>query len=328
MNFSSSIPYLEEHVNSTDTDFRAEVIAAELVENGFDLDRLFIVHKGAARRGVSKDIAGVHLDRLSDLDLKDYLHLSVNRDGLYDILPEGVFHQPLYRKEERNKDKVIEEMRVHRIQEAYARKFFQPFEAEINRSLILAQLYENRFDKPYFYRDFVGIFRSYWPIINRLDIHKAVLFINMASMLRTLRADFDKVAKYMGLILDTQITVSKQLIVKEIGKDKKSRLGNCKLGVDFVLGKKFMDGQEDIIITLGPMPSKQMERFLPGRQSKLVLDALCEVLMPAYAEINIRYKIEHKQSGFRLSSGNHKAYLGVNTVLGSSKPKQSIEVAE
>lgn len=323
MNFELSIPYVEEHINSTDSDFRAEVIAAELVENGFNIDNLFIIHKGAARRAVSKDIIGVRLDRSSELDLKDYLHINVNRDGLYDILPEGVFHQPIYKKEERNKDKIIEEMRLHRKQEVYARQFFQPFETEINRALVLAQLYENRFDKPYIYRDFVNVFRSYWSLINQLDTPKALLFLNMIPLLRNLRVDFDKAAKYIGLILDTQVSISKQSTKQKVDKDKNIRLNNCRLGINFVLGNKFADGHGDIVITLGPMPSTQMELFIKGKKGDTVLNVLCEMLMPANAQINIRYKIERQHSKFSLSSDSHKAYLGINTFLDKSKLKSS-----
>lgn len=313
------ISYFEEHINSIDSDFRAEVVAAELVENGFNLDRLFIVHKGASRRAVSKDIAGVYFDRSSEFDLKDYLQIKVNRDGLYDILPEGVFHQPIYRKEERNKDKVIEEMRIHRRQEVYARKFFQPFETEINRALILAQLYENRFDKPHLYRDFVNVFRSYWPVIERLDTRKAIIFLNMIPLLRTLRVDFEKAAQYIGLILDTQVVISKHLMPQDVKKDKSICLGKYKLGVNFVLGNKFTDGQEDIEIVLGPMPGKQMELFIEGRQNHIILNTLCEMLLPAYAHVNIRYKIDRQQSVFSLSGNGKKSYLGINTFLGERK---------
>ena len=69
---------IEKFINNTDTDYRAEVYAAHLIEQGFDDERIQIIRKGGAKRGFSKDIEEIKL-YFSDQDLKDYLHIHQNR---------------------------------------------------------------------------------------------------------------------------------------------------------------------------------------------------------------------------------------------------------
>lgn len=80
-----------QNANTLDTDFLAEVILAALIEQGVSYGDIQIVRKGEQRAGVGKDIDSAELHYKLEKDTSDYLKIFVNRKGLFDILPEGVF---------------------------------------------------------------------------------------------------------------------------------------------------------------------------------------------------------------------------------------------
>ena len=77
----------------------------------------------AASRRTSKEIRSEY----SHYDLTDYLYLHVNRRSIYDALPEGIFHKNLHQSGKVSKEQVLDEIRIHREEEFFARAFFQAF---------------------------------------------------------------------------------------------------------------------------------------------------------------------------------------------------------
>ena len=78
--------------NNLDTDFKFEVMVDSLIKQGYSPESIRILREGIARRAVSKDIEEVY-KQYNENDFTENIH--VNREGIYDILPEGLFHQPL-----------------------------------------------------------------------------------------------------------------------------------------------------------------------------------------------------------------------------------------
>lgn len=74
------------------------------------------------RRGFSKDIQEIRSE-YSHYDLTDYLYLHVNRRSIYDALPEGIFHKNLHQSGKMSKEQVLDEIRIHREEEFFARRF-------------------------------------------------------------------------------------------------------------------------------------------------------------------------------------------------------------
>lgn len=120
--------------NQPDTDFKAEVVASGLKEGGYDAERTLISRRGDMRRGFSKDIQEIRSE-YSHYDLTDYLYLHVNRRSIYDALPEGIFHKNLHQSGKVSKEQVLDEIRIHREEEFFARRFFKPFEISLDHLL-------------------------------------------------------------------------------------------------------------------------------------------------------------------------------------------------
>ena len=106
-----------------DTDFKAEVIAAELIENNVPAEQVMIVLLGSMKRSYRKDVDAV-TDEVSDYNNKEYTHITTHKEGIYDMLPEGLFHSPTLPKSVTTQKEIIESIKKHRVEERNARRFF------------------------------------------------------------------------------------------------------------------------------------------------------------------------------------------------------------
>lgn len=301
--------------NTLETDFKAEVVASGLKERGYDPERTLIIRQGDSRRGFSKDIDCIHTE-YSQYDLTDYLHLYVNRKSIYDELPEGIFHRNIYYKDKHSKSEVLDEIRIHREEEYFVRRFFKPFEIVIDQILVNFQHKERRFDKMNVHEDYIGIFSETWPVLNLLPLKQAVMFIKMLPFLETITNSLDKISQIMSILLDVPVNVKRgnksHTVVDE---ELIPGLGECMLGETMILGNSFDDGYFRILVEIGPISAKRVEFFIEGSRGQNILKILNGMLLPADKEIEIRYIIEQDDAIFRLSDEENVSYLGINTYL-------------
>ncbi|MEO8961053.1 MAG: hypothetical protein ABI325_04175, partial [Ginsengibacter sp.] len=124
--------YLNTLIDTIDTDFKAEVVAAEMVESGVPAEEIMIILLGSLRRSHRKDVDTI-TEEISDHNNKVFTHITTHKEGIYDMLPEGLFHSPALPKSATTQKEIIENIKKHRLEENNARRFFLPFEAAINQ---------------------------------------------------------------------------------------------------------------------------------------------------------------------------------------------------
>lgn len=316
---TDKIVCFDEHPHSfnlPDTDFKAEVVASGLKEAGYDAERTLISRKGDIRRGFSKDIHDIHSE-YSHYDLTDYLYLYVNRRSLYDALPEGIFHKNLYQSEKISKEQVLDEIRVHREEEFFARRFFKPFEISLDHMLVTFQNKERRIDEMNVHPDFVSIFSGQWPVLELLPTHLAVMLVHMLAYMEQITASPSKIGECMTILTGVPVHLRKgDKCVVEADTGLIPKLGSCILGDNMVLGNSFADGTFRMLMEIGPLPARRMESFFPGAIDCQILNALAELFLPSDKEIQIRYIIQQEDARFRLGIPDEQgAYLGISTYL-------------
>lgn len=306
---------INKQVNDTESDFKSEVVAAELIEQGYNPDQILIVREGDARRGFSKDIEKIYM-QFSQQDLRDYLYISTNKAGIYDILPEGLFHQPIQKGLQKDKEDILEEIKVHRNEEFFARKFFQLFEFEADRMLIEAYLYESKYEKKVANPNFVNIFTLYWPVLNLLEREQAIRFLHIVPILNNIRNKYEEISEAISLILDIPVKIEKvKMAAKNAGDYFESIMGENNLGIDWVVGKAFDDGMYDLKMTIGPIPAKNMSFYLKGNKGYTILDILCEMFLPAELFVVKDFRVTPQDASFILSDNTVSTHLGINAFI-------------
>lgn len=301
--------------NTLESDYRAEVLVAGLLEAGQDENRMLIVRQDAKRKDVAKDISRINKE-FSGLDLVEYLHIYTNRYGIYDSLPEGLFHQSLNRRRRKTQQDVIDEMREHRIGEFHVRRFFQPFEMAIDQVLIDTQLYEKKFDKAYAYENLKLIFEEHWDILEYLSLKQTLLFIKLIPLIPEAGRSFELMASVMSVILDCPVKIKEgRKSQMEVAEEECISLNKMKLGVNSVIGKTVQNDFADLDIILGPTDAKRVKEFQTSLNHQVILQKLIDLIIPFDRNTNIRYEVFKEEMKFRLSDKYNKAYLGVNTTL-------------
>ena len=149
--------------NTMDTDFKAELYGALLSEAGFDTAQIMMVRDGNNLSNVSKDIRSVKYRNHVGIAEGTYIELKTNRRGIYDSLPEGLFHEALFPGKVKDLGLILEEMQQHSNEEFFIRRFFSLLESEVDREGIQAQLLELRYDK----KTNILIMRNSLPLAGR-----------------------------------------------------------------------------------------------------------------------------------------------------------------
>src|SRR4030095_4556069 len=183
---SISIPHTL--VDRLEKDFNAEVVAAEMLEQGVAADRILILLTGALSRPHGKDVRSLD-EETSDYDHKEYLIVKTTREGIYDMLPEGLFHPLTAHKSAKTEKEIIATMKQRKKEEQNARMFFLPFEATINYLRMQIAFYENKLDKRAHYDELVNIFSDNWEIFQWLDARQSNIFLHLVPIIYDLRDD-------------------------------------------------------------------------------------------------------------------------------------------
>jgi type VI secretion system protein ImpH len=312
-----------ENINEVYTDFRAEVIAAEMIENDTPADRVLIVPLGALNRPQSKDIEGVEQE-ISEYDNKEYILIKTHKEGLYDKLPEGIFHTPISYTLSKNEHEVAEAIRRHRTEEKAARNFFLPFDAGINNVRALIALYEIQLDKKFHFNQLVNIFKEHWDIFQHLNVLQANLFLQFLPLIHKMRDDWRAIEVFFELMFQTPAKVTMQVQRKQSNTDGDaaliySEIGKGALGVDITTGDCFEGGDfAEMKITFGPLSAKQVTHFTGSQHQEKVAMMLCNYLLPADVDIVLEYDIEKEDRGFILNEARtigNNCEMGVSTYL-------------
>lgn len=302
--------------NEPGTDFLPEVLAASLIEQGYNPEQIRLVREGYGRRGFSKEVEDMQL-KYSLHTRMDMLHIRINREGIYDMLPQGLFHQPLYQKRhDLDKEDLLQEVRLHRQEEFFARKFFQAFETVADEIMTDAFLFDIKLHKKISYRDFIGIFRPYWFFLDKMTRVQSNIFLYIIPILHRIQSRRDETEKALSVLLDVPVSLTDiRLPAKKAERYFSSKLGKSRLSDDFVLGESFDDGEPDLKITVGPLSAKRMVDFIEGHKDYELLEILCDMFLPVGAFVVREFKILPEDSAFVLSDEHASTYLGVNSFI-------------
>lgn len=308
--------------NNADTDYRAEVIAAGLLENGVPSDQVCIFRKSDAERGFSKDVADIRIEYFTQ-DI-EYLAIYTNRQGFYDNLPEGLFHQSSGLPFKKNKAEILKEIEFHRIEEKNAREFFRPFEVAISSALVDIQLVERKIDKKQTNRNFVDMFGAVWPVLKLLPLNRAIMCVEIISILADSTPTLEFAAEVMALLLDVPVTVrTRKSTPVKLGREHLRPLGKMKLGINMILGNTFNDGVENIDIRLGPMSDEKIRYYGKTQEGCDILDYLTAMLLPADRTFRVTFLPFRKEMCWIISNDRQKASaLGINSFISNKRLKQ------
>ncbi|TDO24916.1 type VI secretion system baseplate subunit TssG [Pedobacter duraquae] len=299
--------------NELFTDYKAVARAADLIERGIiDPERIEIVPTGAQKRAYAKDIEQV-VQYHSDYRRQDRIRIEVNREGLYDMLPEGLFHRPPRGSSGMDEDGMIKDVRERREEEKKARLFFSPFDAEINHLRMMTELYENRLDKRTTYTDLNRVFELGWEEFRLLNKEQSIIWMHLLPEIQQKRNDTDFVAHVLSALFNIPFEIrntTDEIKPAAVDADLQMQLGRGSLGIDTIIGSHFQPDNEQITIAIGPAVAEDLIDFLPGKHNRKIMDMALEYLIPMETDICIDMQTDTRFQESILSADGANVYLG------------------
>ncbi|RKS98262.1 type VI secretion system baseplate subunit TssG [Chryseobacterium defluvii] len=304
------------HYNKLQTDFKAEAVAVNLLKYHRAVSNIFIERVGINDRAYLKDIKSISSHYMG-FD-EEVFTIETYREGIYDYLPEGLFHPPSLSTSRKNVENVVREIRKQKKVEEDARKFFRPFELEIFFTEISGLLKEFDFDISSDTDTLLETVSELWPLINMLDKQSAYIFIYILPFFHQIRGDKQWFERCLSAFLQVpvKVTFTPNIIDDIEESDDSMLLGNSRLGVTFIPSGRHMDGQRNWVVNIGPIPYEDVKQYIPGSPFRKILQALYDYFLPVTVDVEENFITEKKEYSFVLEDGVRNANrLGYSTFL-------------
>ncbi|MFN0030917.1 MAG: type VI secretion system baseplate subunit TssG [Flavobacteriales bacterium] len=291
-------------------DVRAEVIAADHIEIGVPLQNITIKPRGTFRRTYSKDVLEALLQN-NDNQKPEAFEMEVCREGLYDMLPEGLFHQPDPNKKRIAVHDVVEGIKETRKEESDARNFFLPIEKEMYRQRILVELDERKAYEDYsdHYRN--ELFFQIWPDLLELKREYVNPLIQILPRAYDICGHLPLTEYCFSKVMGVAVNISStDVTVKDISHLHQTKLGVCRLGVDAIASDLLISFLPTIHVQIGPVPKANLQDYLNNGPAEKALTVLCNYLLPAEADVKLHIKLAPEEEQLVLNQEKQEAILG------------------
>lgn len=300
--------------NEQDTDYKAEVIAYAIWKKYSELDGVLLKRLGSNNRNFHKDVKQIKVAFLSEKE--NSISVETYREGLYDYLPEGLFHPPSFKNSRQTIVEVVEQIRQEKKVEQKLRDFFQPFELEVYFSHLKVLALVDCFDGMKQRDQLIQIFEELWPILKLLEDQDARLFIGLLPHLHANRGKKTWVEKCLVALL--RIPVCIHFTSSKIAPFDKFHqevvLGKIQIGLTTVLTEAYWDGANDWTIEFGPLAYEELHLYLEGSPLRTLLQSFYDYCLPVSVAVVETFITLKQEQAFSLDKTNY-CRLGYSTYL-------------
>ncbi len=301
--------------NNLQTDYKAEIVALNLMKYHQEVDHIFIKRIGSNDRSFRKDIKRVQ-EAYGEFDEKIAI-IETRREGLYDYLPEGLFYPPSLGDVTSDIPAIKNRIQQQREVESNARKLFQPFEMEAYYTELMALLIETQYDIANESELLTQTIGELWPLINLLDAHTAKIFLYLLPFFHSARGSKKWFEKCMSAFL--QIPVKVTFVPNQITDTNDVSdslvLSKMHLGISSILSGHHLDGERNWAIHYGPIPYKKLADYIPGSNLRKLLQTVYDYCLPATVKVEEDFITEKEYAAFSLTDEGNNNRLGYSTFL-------------
>lgn len=302
-------------LQSIPMDLRVETVVTDLLKSGYTLDDFFIRPIGIFKRRFGKDIA--KLERIELQNSSEIYNIDINREGFYDMLPQGLFHNPPGKgtKAFKKATEMAEEVKIRKKEEREARDFFHIYEIELYYQRLAVEWHERSLLETISITMDDEDFLSYWElpaVFNKLQ--KGILFY-LYPIIDTIRGNVLLMEKVYGLILNEKVSMSKMpMATRKMDSLKGHNLiGKGLLGLDLVLGSSATPLYQTLKIEVGPVSNQNLLYYLPRARNWMVVNELNRFFLPLFIEYKLKVIVDKGE--WKLGSEKAGTRLGWNVSL-------------
>jgi len=287
---------------------KAEVFVAEILQSSnVNIEEIDVFYKSIFSRSYRRDVIDFHLDNYSGG--YDRLQINVARNGMYDLLPEGLFHEPI---KEAKAESFKEIRKRHKEEEKDARSFFAPIENEFFTQKVRIEQNERALIDEFISlkNDFLI---EFWGLSNKLPKEYSLKLLKLLPFVHKISGNPELTAISLEKILDVKVAIKRTFKPYPYppSADKVKQLG-----VDFVLG--VVESSEILYpvfeIKVGPIARKNMSKFLQNGVALKIISIFCDYFIPLEIETELEIAYSKKESQFVLNELDYPV-LGLTTMI-------------
>ena len=309
----NQLQHIASLITSLQYDIRAEVIINDLLRSqDLKAEEYAIRKEGQFSRAYRFDILETKV--LDYNDEKAQLTLSLSRDSMYDMLPEGISHN--YQSDISGKDveAMIREYYDQKKYQKEARKFFQPFENEMFEFGVEIERFESDFLLELNGNKVPDMFYTFWSISR--DFPKLMIskFIRLLPFAYKIVGNISEACRILSVLLKEEVTVNERKSQEYTDESKATLLGDSRLGLDSITGTQYDDYSKHIDIKIGPLKNSSLTDFIHTGKKKQFVDMFCEYFFPIEIDITIIILLLEDEEKFEMSRKT-EAILGYNTCI-------------
>jgi len=306
-------------INALLFDLRAEYLIAGMLTEGVPLKHIAVSFDGILKRKWSTDINYSEVEKYENGEETVNIHL--NRSGIYDVLPEALFHEFIDNREATGEDMAKESMKLKAV-EKFARSFFRPFENEIFLQNVFVVLKESQEFKSLYSGLLNGFIADFWKTDN-IPSEYAVKLWQYLPIAHKIIGNYELTAQCLESILDTKVTI-KLSRDEDMGNiddadfnSTEMKLGKVKLGYDMVPGKNVTGFIGKLTVRIGPVKNSDIRDFFNTGKAGLLLKSFYSYFIPVELDVETKILTGESRRNFILGTGeeNENSYLGYNTVI-------------
>jgi hypothetical protein len=288
---------------------KAEVLIAEIQEKSeFSSEDFVIANKSTFSRPYRRDIISVD-NLLND----NKITFNLSRNGIYDTLPEGVFHVP---KGAQDSSLYLAEKKIAKEEEDAARSFFSPIENEFfHQRLRIERSERELLDDFYNLNDDFLI--DFWNIDKQVPKGYLLKLIKLLPHSHKISGDFELTRLCLEKILGEKVVFERKFennLSTENSDVQDLREIGLQLGVNSVLS-----GNDNIIlspvlkVTIGPISEKNINNYLKKDGVLKFINTFYDYFVPMEIEVSTKFEV-NSELGFVLDDTN-EVIMGISTKI-------------
>jgi len=315
-NYAQKAAVLEnviDHIRSLQEDVRAEVVVGELLDNQVQQEAVTVQMKNVFSRAFARDILHVQLD--DSQPYHPFISLQLSRDGLYDRLPEGLFHEFSPRQHGAVQE-MVASYKKQQQEEAQARKFFRPLEHEFFLQRVFLERREKHLLFDAFGKDADQLFRSFWHIPPGLPRPAVNRLVKLLPYMHRIAGNIPFVQSCLQVILEEEVSIACEHAPQQVQSSSSVLLGECSLGVDTLAGEDFYTDMPVMKVTIGPLQRQRTYDYLPWQPYGQLLTTCYDFLLPADVDVETVLQPHPAEKGAAVADENYKeGIVGYNLFL-------------
>ncbi|WP_207513581.1 hypothetical protein [Longitalea luteola] len=276
-------------------DIKAEALVNQALQHHVHPDDFVVLPDGRFYREYRTDLYAMNM--IDDNRLRQLLQLRLSRSGIYDLVPEGLFHQPFNNARPNSSAmEMAAQSRIDRKKEMAARKFFQPIENSFFRQRVLIEQEEENLLAGMNNGLLNDYFFTFWEFPEKLNKTSAMLLVLLLPYAHAIAGDLHLMQQCLEILLQEKVNIALVPPGECTAPGDAFRLGIGELGNDLVCGQTFSEDYPCLQYNIGPLQHSKPVDYCTGGDNDLLLQVFNNYFAPVEADIIINVEVDRSRA--------------------------------